>query len=184
MAETIVENKRLKCPGIIKEGGLAGKACRRSLLVKHPELGWSIPCDRCSDPRPLLSILRDLIEQGELDEKEVLAAISNQKEKRREEMSKACESAEKNMKDIIRLVKGLLLDNAGSLKEVHYYFTSDLSDGEIDKIDQKNCILATYRPNEKISKRLETEVPFRADYIFEKRITLIASREYLAYLYS
>ena len=81
MAETIVAEGKVKCRGTIKKGGLSGKECRRTILVKHLELGWSILCDRCPEVHSLLNILRDLVERGELDEKEVLAAISKQREK-------------------------------------------------------------------------------------------------------
>ncbi len=81
MAETIVGEGRVKCRGTIKKGGLSGKECRRAILVKDPELGWGVPCDRCQELHPLRKILRDLVESGELDEKEVLAAILSRKEK-------------------------------------------------------------------------------------------------------
>lgn len=79
MAGTIVGEGKLKCWGTIKKGGLAGKECRRAVLVKDPVSGWGIPCDRCPDFHPLRKILSDLVESGEMSEEEILAAISKKK---------------------------------------------------------------------------------------------------------
>lgn len=88
MAETIVEEGKLKCQGTITKGGLAGKECRRAVLVNDPVLGWGIPCDRCPKFHPLRKILRDLVESGELDKEEILAVISDKKGNGREEVDK------------------------------------------------------------------------------------------------
>jgi len=135
MAETIVAEGRLKCPGTIKKGSLAGKECRRTLLVKHPELGWCIPCDRSPDLHPLLSILRDLMKRGELDEREVLAII--QKENRRDAMqSKKIEALEKIIGEALRdaakdtahttVIKLRTIGRKGPFERDNYYrFSTD-----------------------------------------------------------
>ncbi len=174
MAETIVEDGKQKCQGTIKKGGLSGKECRRTLLIKHPELGWSIPCDRCPEVHPLLNILRDLVERGGLDEKERedLATVLKERGKNMSLSETHAEDRKKLMEAFDFVTHHGFLFEAGNLKGVIFHFSClDESDVEIDKVNDRyraGCILCTYVPNEKIQCRLKKELPCKIVFIFQK----------------
>lgn len=188
MAETIVVEGKMKCRGTIKKGGLSGKECRRTILVKDPELGWGVPCDRCQEFHPLRKVLRDLVGSGELDGKERkdLAAVSKQEENKEEKMAKGPEFSrdpEEHKKSIMAALQFLKFHGSifhgnklQGIKKVVYYFSTDGSDYEVDEpsIDKsgiakpKGPILSTYYPNQKISYRLENELPTEIQFVFTK----------------
>ena len=192
MAETIVAEGKVKCRGTIKKGGLSGKECRRTILVKDPELGWGVPCDRCQEFHPLWKVLRDLVESGELDEKEILAAVSEQKENKEEKMGWfpdidfiTIEQRQKNLMMAFKILRQQgHLDGAGGIQEVRYYFTNDGSDYEVDKIlplqwprrpSDREEVLLTYTPSEKISRRLKNELPLGIEIVFKKATLILKS---------
>ncbi len=171
--------------GTIKKGGLSGKECRRTILVKHPELGWGVWCDRCQEFHPLRKVLRDLVESGELneDERKALAAVLDQKEKKEGKMrpshfSKNPEEDKKSIMETFQLLKshGNIFrgNKLQGIKRVIYFFSTDGSDYEVDEppVDKsgiakpKGQILGTYCPNQKISHRLESELPTEIQFVF------------------